>query len=244
MRTAIETETPAPQAETVTPVSQAPGLVSAILHSELAQWAGRVVLYSFPALLFIRAFYIADPDIWWHLRTGQWILEHQAVPVTDPFSIYGMDKSWIVYSWLFDSAMALLFGRVGLLAIVLYEIAVRVAVAVALFHLVRTLLPGFWRAAALSASALVVMTRIIGPRPGMLTILLVIVLFDILLFAGRTGRTRTLWLVPPMFALWANWHIQFVYGLLVLGVFACEPLLNALWRYRPRERILLPAGQA
>src|SRR3990170_2893543 len=210
MRTAIETETPAPQAETVTPVSQAPGLISAILHSELAQWAGRVVLYSFPALLFIRAFYIADPDIWWHLRTGQWILEHHAVPLTDHFSFYGADKPWIVYSWLFDTAMAALFSRWGLAAIAFYEIAVRVALVVALFHAVRGLLPGFWCAAALSATALFVMTRIIGPRPGMLTILLVIVLFDILLSVSRTGRTGMLWLAPPMFALWANWHIQFV----------------------------------
>jgi hypothetical protein len=88
------------------------------------------------------------------------------------------------------------------------------------------------------------MTRIIGPRPGMLTILLVIVLFDILFSAGRMGRTAMLWLVPPMFAIWANWHIQFVYGLFVLGVFACEPLLNSMFRYKPRSRNLLPAGAA
>jgi hypothetical protein len=210
----------------------------------MARLAGKIILYSLPSLLFIRAFFLADPDIWWHLRTGQWILEHQRVPVTDPFSIYGLDKPWIVYSWLFDSTMAFLFGRFGLMAIVLYEIVTRVALAIALFHLVHSLLPGFWRSAALTASALLVMTRIIGPRPGMLTILFVIVLFDILHFASRTGRTRMLWLLPPMFALWANWHIQFVYGLFVLGVFACEPLLNALFRYRPQAKNLLPAGQA
>jgi hypothetical protein len=27
-----------------------------------------------------------DTDTWWHLRTGQWIVEHCAVPHTDPFS--------------------------------------------------------------------------------------------------------------------------------------------------------------
>lgn len=221
-----------------------PNLFSAILHSELARLAGAVALYSFPALLFIRSFYIVDPDIWWHLRTGQWILEHHAVPVTDPFSFYDADKPWIAYSWLFDTAMAALFGRLGLAAIPLYEIIVRVALAAALFHAVRSLLPGFWRPAALSATALFAMTRIIGPRPGMLTILLVVVLFDVLLSTGRTGRTGMLWLVPPMFALWANWHIQFVYGLFVLAVFASEPLLNSLFRYRPRGERLLPAGAA
>ena len=240
----IETELAASPAETVASVPQRPNLVSAILYSELARLAGTIALYSFAALLFIRAFYIADPDIWWHLRTGQWILEHHAVPLTDLFSLYGADKPWIAYSWLFDTAMAALFSRWGLAAIAFYEIAVRVALVVALFHAVRGLLPGFWCAAALSATALFVMTRIIGPRPGMLTILLVIVLFNVLLTAGRTGRTGMLWLLPPMFALWANWHIQFVYGLFVLGVFACEPLLNSLFRYRPQARNLLPASAA
>jgi hypothetical protein len=210
------------------------------VDSQPARLAGAILLYSFPALLFIRAFYIIDPDIWWHLRAGQWILQHHAVRVTDPFSSYGADKPWIVYSWLFDAIMAAVFGRLGLASIAFYEIAVRVALAATLFHTLRNLLPGFWRSAALTAAAVFTMTQVIGPRPGMLTILLVIVTFHVLLSASRTGRTRLLWLLPPMFVVWANWHIQFVYGLFVLGVFAAEPLINALFRYRPRGRALLP----
>src|SRR5436190_21749859 len=45
---------------------------------------------------------ILDPDIWWHLRTGQWIVEHATVPTTDLFSSYGIGKPWIAYSWLFE----------------------------------------------------------------------------------------------------------------------------------------------
>jgi hypothetical protein len=244
MSAVAETEIPAPPVETAASVPPRPRPVLAVLHSDLIRLLGTIALYSFPALLFIRAFYIADPDFWWHLRTGNWILEHRAVPLADPFSSYGADKPWFVYSWLFDSAMAALFSRWGLVTVALYEIAVRVALAVALFRVVRNLLLGFWRAVALCAAAVFVMTRIIGPRPGMLTILLVIVLFDILLSTSRTGRTRMLWLVPPLFALWANWHIQFVYGLFVLGVFACEPLLNSLFRYRPPIPNLLPPAAA
>jgi hypothetical protein len=217
-----------------------PGRGSSLFDSELARMAGAVLLYSFPALMFIRAFYIVDPDIWWHLRAGQWILQHHTVPVTDPFSFYGADKPWTEYSWLFDTAMAAAYGRLGLVSIALYEIAVRVGLTVALFHTVRNLLPGFWRAAALTSAAIFTMTRVIGPRPGMLTILFVIVLFDVLLSAVATGRTRLLWLLPPMFALWANWHIQFVYGLFVLGVFAAEPLVNKMFRYRPAGESALP----
>jgi hypothetical protein len=38
---------------------------------------------------------LVDPDIWWHLRTGQWIIEHAQVPGTDPFSAYGTGNHWV-----------------------------------------------------------------------------------------------------------------------------------------------------
>lgn len=209
------------------------GRLSQILESEPARLAALVALYSFLAVLFLRAFYIADPDIWWHLRTGDWILAHRAAPATDPFSAYGMGKPWVEYSWLFDVIGAAAFARLSFISIALYEVAVRLALSLALFHLVRGLFAGFWRAVALTAAALYAMTVILGPRPGMLSILFVILTFDILLSARRTGRGARLWLLPPMFMVWANWHIQFVDGLFVLGVFACEPLLDALFRYSP-----------
>ena len=190
-----------------------------------------VVLYSFLAVSFLHSFHISDPDIWLHLRTGDWILAHRSVPRTDPFSSFGMGKPWIAYSWLFEVLSAVAFARLSFIAIVLYEIVVRVALSVALFRLVRGLCSSFWRAVGLTAAALAVMTAVIGPRPGMLTIFFMILETDILLSAARTGHTKALWLLPPMFLLWANWHIQFVYGLFVLGIFAAEPLVNRLTGY-------------
>ena len=165
--------------------------VSQLLESEPARLAALVALYSFLAVLFLRAFYVVDPDIWWHLRTGDWILAHRAVPATDPFSAYGMGKPWVEYSWLFDVISAVAFARLGFLSIALYEVVVRLAVSLALFHLLRGLFVEFWRAVGLTAVALYAMTVILGPRPGMLSIIFVILTFDILLSARRTGRGGT-----------------------------------------------------
>ena len=217
---------------------------ASFLNSDAARLIGLAGLYSFLAVSFIRAFYLSDPDIWWHLQTGNWILAHHAVPFTDPFSSFGMGKPWAAYSWLFDVVTAVAFARFSFLSIALLEIALRVVLSIALFHLVRGLCPSFWRAVGLTAAALIVMTQMIGPRPGMLTVLFVILEFDILLSAAKNGNTKTLWLLPPMFLLWANWHIQFVYGLFVLGVFAIEPLLNSLTGYAARAKSSLLAKQA
>jgi hypothetical protein len=29
---------------------------------------------------------VLDPDVWWHLKTGEYIAAHRAVPHADPFS--------------------------------------------------------------------------------------------------------------------------------------------------------------
>lgn len=55
---------------------------------------------------------IDDADIWWHLRTCQWILNHGQVPATDPFSAFGLGKPWIAYSWLFEGSRLWLVHKV------------------------------------------------------------------------------------------------------------------------------------
>jgi len=205
-----------------------PDAFGSFLSKPIAHAADKVAVYTILALQFIRAFVITDPDIWWHLATGRWILQHHGVPLTDPFSSYGMGKPWIAYSWLFDVVIQLLFQHFSYVGIVLYEVAIRVALAVALFHLVRSLLPYFGRASMLTVVSLYAISGAVGPRPGMVTILFGILELDILLSSRRTGNSGKLWLLPLMLMLWANWHIQFVYGLLILGVFAGEAILASL----------------
>ena len=65
-----------------------------------------------------------DPDIWWHLRVGQWVVEHGRVPSNDPFSRYGLDKPWIAYSWLYEVLIYRLHEAFGLTGIVAYRVAV------------------------------------------------------------------------------------------------------------------------
>src|SRR5580658_4132087 len=139
MQTLTDVEASPPSAGATKPLANRPSWLAEIFDSELAHLVGLVALYSFLAVLFTRAFYISDPDIWWHLRTGDWILAHRAVPFTDPFSSFGMGKPWGAYSWLFAVLTAGAFARFGLLAIVGYELVVRLALTAALFHLVRGL---------------------------------------------------------------------------------------------------------
>ena len=44
---------------------------------------------------------ITSLDLWWHLKTGQWIWQHSAVPHADPFSFSAEGQPWIAHEWLF-----------------------------------------------------------------------------------------------------------------------------------------------
>ena len=59
----------------------------------------------FLAALFLGLFAMAarnvtDPDVWWHLKTGQYITEHKSVPHTDPFSYTRAGEPWVAHEWL------------------------------------------------------------------------------------------------------------------------------------------------
>src|SRR5262249_17122550 len=56
------------------------------------------------------------------------------------------------------------------------------------------------------------------PRPWLFSILFYVLQLRILLAVERSGNARWLLWLPPMFAIWANMHIQFVNGLAVLGL--------------------------
>ena len=76
---------------------------------------------------------VVDPDIWWHLRTGQWIVDHAQVPATDPFSAYGVGKPWVAYSWLFEILVYALFTKLGLMGILLFTVSMSLLI-VAVLH--------------------------------------------------------------------------------------------------------------
>jgi len=172
-----------------------------------------------------------DPDIWWHLRIGQWIAEHGAVPITDHFSSYGMGKPWIAYSWLFDLLVYGLYRAFGLVGLVLYSVILSLMITAALHALVRKLEPRFWIEIAITTLGIISITPLLTPRPWLFTILFFIIELDILFATRRSGDLRRLLFLPPLFALWANVHIQFVYGLFVLGLATAEPMIDRLLRH-------------
>ena len=178
-----------------------------------------------------------DEDLWWHLGTGNWILQHQAVPTQNSFSSISSGTTWVAYSWLFDVFISKIYGRWQLPGVLAFTGTLLLLSASALLMLLSRY-TGLRRAMVLTAPAVLSLFTMASPRPWLFTILFFIVQLYLLLKARESGRVVWLCFLLPLFALWANIHIQFIYGLIVIALFALElPFAISMKLGRPMGRL-------
>jgi hypothetical protein len=213
------------------------GRIKILVLTPLRRILVLAVVFSLPACLAINSVVLSESiksntDFWWHLRTGAWIAQHHAVPATDPFSTVGRDKLWVAYSWLYEVMLYAFYRWRGMVGTVIFALLILVGLAAALHAGIRRRTGGFAVPVALAAAGLFAMARLYSPRPWLFTFLFFTIeldiLFGVLVDQPDSRAQRRLWLLPPLFALWANLHIQFVYGLTVLLLAAAAQHLELL----------------
>jgi len=171
---------------------------------------------------------VRDPDIWWHLKAGDWIVQHHAVPYIGIFSRTAATRPWIAYSWGYEVLLSLAYAWFGLLGFALFGVLLTVAVSFVLFWMLHRLAGHFWVAWILTLCGSFAFLFSLMPRPVFVSMILFMVTLTLLLEAQRSSRTQLLWWLPLVFFLWANIHIQFIYGLFVVGLFMGINLLQRL----------------
>ena len=184
------------------------------------------LLFLAPAILpILAATPVHDPDIWWHLATGRWIWQHGAVPHVDPFHLGSRASEWVAYSWLYDLGVYKLYLWFGLQGLFVYAVGISLAITAALYHLIRRFEPRFLVSCLLTAGIVTAVWPYQGARTFLITILFTAVELNVL-WSARRGRSSALLVLPPLFVLWANLHIQFVYGLAIIGLAVTESILD------------------
>ncbi len=163
-------------------------------------------------------FSVLDLDIWWHLKVGDWIVQHLAVPHTGILSRTAADRPWVAYSWGYEVMLSRAYTWFGLLGVGVFGTLLTIAIAFAVYWMARRLSGQFWISCLLAAVTCSAFLFDMMPRPGFLSMVLFTVTLTLILNAQRSGQVRTLYWLPPIFLCWANLHIQFIYGLFLLGL--------------------------
>lgn len=161
-----------------------------------------------------------DEDTWWHLAVGRWVVDHRDVPKTDPFSRIGQDEHipWVAYSWLHEVGLYGAYRAGGLGGVIAFRHLLDSATFLTVAWFVLRGSGTRVSAVAVLAGVTATLVPMMLERPWHYTIVFTILTLHAVLelTAGRPAR-RFWWLVP-VYALWANLHIQFVLGFGMLGL--------------------------
>lgn len=158
---------------------------------------------------------VSDPDFFWHLRVGRWILDNHAIPTHDLFTYTVSDHRFVAHEWLSEVIMAVITGAVGLGGVSFYFGVVTWA---AFLGILRTVRAGYLIAGLGLVIGFAAGYPIWGPRTQMITFAFVVALLLFLRRYRETHDRRWLYPLPFLFLLWVNLHAGFTIGLVFLAV--------------------------
>lgn len=170
-----------------------------------------------------------DPDYFWHLRTGQYLAEHRALPAGDIFSFTFAGQPWVLHEWLFElllHAMHTLGGEWGVRLLV----ALLSTATLALVHVMaRQFVRSPVQALLITLVCFVLLKLGASPRPHLLTYVGLSITLLALVRLKYQHDSRWLWGLPVFMVVWVNAHAGYVIGLALMGLWVgCEWLLHWL----------------
>ena len=174
---------------------------------------------------------VADPDVWWHLRTGQLIVQNHSLVHSDPYSFTRFGQPWVNHEWLSDVLIYSLYGVAGWGGL----IVVFGAIIAASLLLVFRRSPGrpyvaavviVWGALASAPSW--------GVRPQMISLLLASI--SLVILERSDQYPNCLWWTPPLILLWVNLHAGYATGIVLLALFLAGGVLDVAFGFEASSR--------
>jgi hypothetical protein len=211
--------------------------------------AGHIVAAFFFVSVFL---FFAGPlkrgDLWWHLATGRWIMEHRELPSEDPFTYTASEgpdvRRTVILKgfWLSQVIYYHIYKLLGFRGLILLKASLFTALFYALQSTVRRGgLPGI--TALVPIAPLVFLTdRFEEVRPQTFSFLGTILIYNC---AEKTlrdlrggARLGPGLLIPPclIMLLWSNLHRGFIIGYAVLGVYLLSETIKYVLKKDALER--------
>jgi hypothetical protein len=185
-------------------------------------------VFIFWALVIPLGFYSwlinGDGDMARHVRLGSYMLEHRGLVREDFFSWTKAGQPFVAFEWLSEVIYASVYQLAGLAGIAIFA-GLLLAFTYALvsrFLLRRRVDPLLAYCTATAAAVLGGVHWL--ARPHLVTFLAVM----LLLFLLERERPAKLWVYGLLFAVWANLHGGFSFGLVLIGIYFTGALAEAI----------------
>jgi len=213
----------------------------------------RLVLvgYLLGATGLLAAYQLEEPDLWFHLAMGRYVVTEQVVPSVDPF-VYSSPPTgaaWLRMHWLWQVLTYRLATWIGIEGLNLCKVIAVVGLMGAALAVGRVSMV----ALATAPLALALLAWRFHPRPELVTWAMMVGWVAVLerersgVWCGpskqprpeRRQPTRWLWVLPVATVIWVNMHVYFVLGWVILAAYLIEAMVERRGGHRLTGVLLL-----
>jgi hypothetical protein len=173
----------------------------------------------------------SDFDWGWHLQYGEYFLQTGKILSYDIFSWTLPSYQWINHSWAYDPILYLIYNNLGFIGL---SLAGAIISFLSFFLIVRLYKLSSWKIGILAFFFARITQTGIGA--GLRSQVVALLLFSLLMVLIKKSENNIKWLflMPPLFLLWANFHGTFFLGLIIVAVF----LSFRFFTQKPRQFLI------
>ncbi len=185
-----------------------------------------VMLITFLAVFAMAARISVDSDTWWHMRTGQWILDHRSLPNTDQFSYTRFGVEYYYPGGLVEVPMVWIYQTLGPGGLNLWT---AVMVCLAFLFIWKTMEGNIFIRAFTMILAAAASGVYWAARPYLMTFVLAAVyvwLFETMRKKDYQSIRKPVMGLLFLMVIWANSHPGFFTGFLIWGVYCVDSLIK------------------
>lgn len=172
------------------------------------------------ALLSFRPIY--EPDLWWHLAQGREGASGHLVRA-NVFSFTHPDYRQHYTAWLFDLGLYGAWASAGPAGVQLLQAALLASTLLLAFAACRARAPAWSAAVVLFLGFFILEPRAI-PRPHLASFAGLAACALLVETSAARRSARPLRLAVPLVAVWSNVHVECVFGVLLIGLYAAGEL--------------------
>jgi hypothetical protein len=175
--------------------------------------------FFFTILVASYIFYpLMDPDLWWHVTVGKWIISNGTIPYKDYWNMYGAGKPWFAYSWSIEALFGLTYNFAGETGLLTLKFALLSVLAFTLCFVFGSIAKDFRFGLIIGTVTAIIFDSFSLLRPQTFVCvylaLLLYILNNFKVLGDSWPRRIALTLVM---SLWANSHITTIFGIVLIA---------------------------
>jgi hypothetical protein len=170
---------------------------------------------------------IAEPDIWWRLRSAADFMQHPSFSSADTYSFTAAGSPWNNFEWASDLSFFLAFKTMGLQGMVVVYSLAMVLIFVGVYYRSCRAGADCKDVAIVTLGGICIGSVSLSPRPLLYGWLCLTGLLLVLDHFRMTGKG--LWILPPLFLVWINLHGSWIYGMAILVLTVAAGLVQGEW---------------